>query len=1018
MYIVCYKAVRGDTLEIEYGKQRTKERVTIGAQKNPCLEYACVGKQVGDSFEYLNQRITVRAVFPMEDRTQSRTHVPKVIDCFSMPKNLESSEAEKLKFGYVNDETEWELERLEKRDRDSENLEIVTGRNQLMRKNRKEGYKGENEAPAYRKFRSEPYKVRLDYADPNTGETKNIYIGLHRVEDGRSGKCHVLSWNDNFEQLREENANGAFSIVNNNVTFKDECQFEYLLANRPRKIQCKGVEYELRMRREYQFGNWNEGVTYDTVYDSAENAEITDPFLRKVLEDKRRQKQVTNIVFSIQKEQHKIMYAPFEHNLMVQGCAGSGKTMILTHRISTLLSRMTELDAENILILTPNELFSKSLDFLSVELEIAKVGKKAIDTFYREIVLQYLPEFPLAENVRDEAEEYDVDTLKKAYQTEIFSRVLELEGKCIQRSQSEIETAFQQVDRALKQNKIRKAPTNGTFEQYLENARKIVVKLETSIEKQGNEIHELEKAIENDQKRVNESKKIAQDAEEEILSKMFEALHNVEERKKQCIQANDELESACKEQTLKLKKSFEARNAKSYIDSSGNVNLVDLALSGDADLMELARNYQNVQNEIVLLEAERRKLNLNDVRGQFELEERILQRRKALLDLYEMIPQTSDALMITEESNLQQDLEQKQREIKQNQSCINACDSCIAIIHGTKGKNWPDLEQVEGYEIISDLTNEYQTVREIIRVQTGRAENITTLIEESQQTLIKWKEQQLSKEEREALKQLNEKLQSCTAESIIRESMQRVCEMVGIHPDVECRIQLLFLLQLCYGYFQKKIQHKIKLLCVDEAQDVSMFEIQLLKKILGDKIYWNLYGDSMQVSTAYKGQPEKEVLWEPLKKQLDGSLYHIDVNYRNAKQIVEYCNEKFGMNIASTGMDGDVDEDSWSGCWNRFIECLEDCKKQKDEYTAAIVVNSPSKFGMYCNELRQGGRKINDSDLSVGTVEDGKIALLDVKSAKGMEFRYVFVDDEEMTQNERYIAYTRAMEKLFVAEED
>ena len=1017
MYIVCYKAVRGDTLEIEYGKQRTKERVTIGAQKNPCLEYACVGKQVGDSFEYLNQRITVRAVFPMEDRMQNRTHVPKVIDCFSMPKDLESEEAEKLKFGYVNDETEWELERLEKRDRDSENLEIVTGRNQLMRKNRKEGYKGENEAPAYRKFRSEPYKVRLDYTNPNTGETKNVYIGLHRVEDGRSGKCHVLSWNDNYEQLREENANGAFSIVNNNVAFKDDCQFEYLLANRSRKIQCKGVEYELRMRREYQFGDWNEGVTYDTVYDSMENAEITDPFLRKVLEDKRRQKQVTNIVFSIQKEQHKIMYAPFEQNLMVQGCAGSGKTMILTHRISTLLSRMTELDADNILILTPNELFSKSLDFLSVELEIAKVGKKAVDTFYREIVLQYLPEFPLAENEKDEAEEYDADTLKKAYQTEIFSRVLELEEECIQRSQSEIEMAFQQVDRALKQNKIRKVQTTGTFEQYLENARKTVVKLESSIEKQGNEIRELEKAIENDQKRVGESKKIAQDAEEEILSKMFEALQNVVKRKKQCVQANYELETACKEQTLKLKKSIEARNAKGYIDSSGNVNLVDLALSGNADLMELARNYQSVQNEIVLLEAERRKLNLNDVRGQFEVEERILQRRKALLDLYEMIPKTSDALMITEESNLQKDLEQKQREIKQNQSCIKACESCIAIIHGTKGRNWPDLEQVEGYEIISNLTSEYQNARETIRVQTGRAENITTLIEQSQQTLAKWKEQQLSKEEREALKQLNEKLQSCTAESVIKESLQKACEMVGIQPDVECRIQLLFLLQLCYGYFQKKIHHKIKLLCVDEAQDVSMLEIQLLQKVLGEEMYWNLYGDYMQVSTAYKGQPEKDGLWKTVESQLNAELYSMNINYRNAQEIVEYCNAEFDMKITPMGLHSNkVIPKSKNVCWSEFIECLENCE---EEYTAAIIVNDSAKFEDYKYRFKMIGRdhEIDSEYLSVGTVEK-KIALLDVKSAKGMEFRYVFVDDEEMTQNERYIAYTRAMEKLFVAEED
>ena len=37
--------------------------------------------------------------------------------------------------------------------------------------------------------------------------------------------------------------------------------------------------------------------------------------------------------------------------------------------------------------------------------------------------------------------------------------------------------------------------------------------------------------------------------------------------------------------------------------------------------------------------------------------------------------------------------------------------------------------------------------------------------------------------------------------------------------------------------------------------------------------------------------------------------------------------------------------------------------------------------------------------------------------AKGMEFRYVVVDPDEMTENDKYIAYTRAMEKLYIVEE-
>lgn len=37
-----------------------------------------------------------------------------------------------------------------------------------------------------------------------------------------------------------------------------------------------------------------------------------------------------------------------------------------------------------------------------------------------------------------------------------------------------------------------------------------------------------------------------------------------------------------------------------------------------------------------------------------------------------------------------------------------------------------------------------------------------------------------------------------------------------------------------------------------------------------------------------------------------------------------------------------------------------------------------------------------------------------VKEVKGLEFKQIIVFDEDMTENERYIAYTRALMKLYV----
>lgn len=1015
-----HKAVRGDVLDIVY-HYNIQKTIAIGEEENPGLEYACIGKEEGDRFEYLDTHILIKKIYPMCDELQDRQWVPKVTDFFKLPEDRKSAQYEEVKFGIVNDVTEWKMdalqrEKTEKIRAENEESERVLGHNTVgPRHYQKQKWTIDSEIKAYRKIRHNPYGVRLDYLNEKTHEIVTLYIGEQKIEDKKG--AHVLGWNNTFQQILECDEDGRTTLSRNVSDSSQGIHLESLFHNDKDEFKCKGITYKLQLRRTYMFDNYERGINYEEVYNVQEDGDITDPLLRKVLESKRRQGEMTSIVYSIQSEQREIMYQPLEKNIVVQGCAGSGKTMILMHRISALLSDVAGLDAESVVILTPNEVFTESIDSLSATLEISKVGRESVDAFYKELIWNYLPDRVVEDELRDEAKLYTVDTLQKAYMEQTFEKILKEEDTCIQANREEIEADFLKIESLLKRNKIKQPQKKDEFKDYLESSQKTLADLQKKLGEQTASIKTEEEKIKNDEKRVRESRKAAQEAENGILMLMLKVLDEVEERKNKCILKNKELKAECEKITLSLQKNTAARDAKSYIDVSGSVNLVDLALSGEENLMELARSYQKTQSEITLLEVEKNKLNPNDIRGQFEIEEKLLQSRRALLDLYEKVPKPSDTITIAEETKCKEEIEQKQREIKQNESCIKACDSCITVIRETKGRNWPDLKQAEGHEILDDLTKEYQTARETIRVQTGRAENISKEIEKSQQTLAKLKEQQVSNEEREALKQLNDKLQSCTAESIIDESMRRACEMAGIKPDVVCRIQLLFLLQLCYGYFQKQVPNKIKLLCVDEAQDVSMLEIQLLRKILGEKIYWNLYGDYMQVSTAYKGQPEKAKLWEPIESQLNAELYTMDINYRNAQEIVEYCNAEFDMKITPMGLHGEkVIPKSKGVCWNEFIECLENCK---EKYTAAIIVNNSAKFEEYKHRFKMLGRayEIDSEDLLVGAVGDGKIALLDIKSAKGMEFRYVFVDKEGMTPNELYIAYTRAMETLFVAEE-
>ena len=47
-------------------------------------------------------------------------------------------------------------------------------------------------------------------------------------------------------------------------------------------------------------------------------------------------------------------------------------------------------------------------------------------------------------------------------------------------------------------------------------------------------------------------------------------------------------------------------------------------------------------------------------------------------------------------------------------------------------------------------------------------------------------------------------------------------------------------------------------------------------------------------------------------------------------------------------------------------------------------------------------------------IEKGKINILDVSEIKGLEFKKVYVISKNMTKNERYLSYSRALNHLVI----
>ncbi len=179
---------------------------------------------------------------------------------------------------------------------------------------------------------------------------------------------------------------------------------------------------------------------------------------------------------------------------------------------------------------------------------------------------------------------------------------------------------------------------------------------------------------------------------------------------------------------------------------------------------------------------------------------------------------------------------------------------------------------------------------------------------------------------------------------------------------------------------------------VDEAQDISRSEYGILRTV-NDRAAFNIFGDLKQNVTPRRGISD----WA----QLGFKEYGLKLNYRNTNQIVEFVATKLGIDMQSIGFDGDAVEE---------IEPRGVTKYFADKNGLCAVITSESNLEKYA-------RKAYNVLRVTGRISKTKINLMTVYESKGLEFTAVAVADADMTENEKYIAYTRALKNLAVIKE-
>lgn len=208
------------------------------------------------------------------------------------------------------------------------------------------------------KMLESPFFGRVDFRYDGEEESETFYIGIGNFAPRAEMRPLIYDW--------RAPVSGLF----------------YDYDRGPAAYDAPGgrMEGEITSKWQYKIKNGH------MIYGFESDTKIDDEILKQEL-GSGGDVQLKNIVRTIQKEQNAIIRNTKDRILAIQGAAGSGKTSVALHRIAYLLYHDREnLKAANILILSPNNVFSDYISHILPELGEEHIQEMSFDLFaYKEL---------------------------------------------------------------------------------------------------------------------------------------------------------------------------------------------------------------------------------------------------------------------------------------------------------------------------------------------------------------------------------------------------------------------------------------------------------------------------------------------------------------------------------------------------------------------------------------------------------------------------------------------------------
>lgn len=738
-----------------------------------------------------------------------------------------------------------------------------------------------------------PYFAHVDYS-----RNHNLYIGKKGVPG------YITDWADKTASLYY--------------------QYQMYIGNR---------ETNLKLVRDIDFGA-EKYIGYRDLYNALtrENGKQTkyaDDRLARIIKSNQKNKRVHDIIESIQQNQYEIITQDKESDILVLGCAGSGKTMILMHRIRYMKYNNPDLDMQKILVISPTDILGEENRELSQILDISAIQQKTMISMYSDLISKMMADCFHVENLLDEIEiktgPVDASLFNESNLAKYTLKIRKI---------LDLNSEESKVYRRLKKNE-------------LEGIRK--------------EYHTRNDGYREFQRKYSLFNKAKKELDERSIDDFERVL-------RRCDQANERIYLLEKEERivkfiysqLPFKKESDADDDKEIIDTKTMFRNTRILIQ-KIDIDELLRF---VDGNIT----------------KFATASKLIQLFCAFkLDEYEVTSNQLQAVRMELESYSEKQviafLHEKNEEIVALEHSPRKAEVLHYIISqkiANKGANSINREH-DLDEVGNDIVSFFDEMD-----WTSGQEN--PFVEFDKYEQIKFKSNRL-KEFESGNKWVY--------------LLDLIFDVIGVSESViKCLndsfiFAIAYILQRISGF---AVMDK-KYIYIDEFQDFSFSELKFIKKTIPNSVI-NLFGDYSQCIN-----PKGLTSNEQLENNKDFKTYVINENYRNAKAITMFVNDKFGMNMFGIGLEGDA----------KIVKTILPEPLQKGDRGAIIVADSSDE------PLEINGFEIFDF-LKEHRIHRDAYNIIPVSMVKGLEFEKVIVIAQGMTKNQQYVACTRAINHLTVVE--